>query len=64
MSLKVMPTTSPKPSNPEIEDQIRRLAQELYEGRNPGDGTELDDWLKAEKEVLSRSQRKAAKASS
>jgi len=35
----------------ELEDQIRRRAQELYEARGREDGHELDDWLRAEEEI-------------
>jgi len=35
-----------------LEDQIRRRAYELYEARGRQDGHELDDWLRAEGEIL------------
>ncbi len=36
---------------PELEQQIRRRAYELYEQRGKEDGHELDDWLQAESEI-------------
>jgi hypothetical protein len=38
-------------SAPDIQEQIRRRAHELYEQRGRHDGHELDDWLQAESEV-------------
>ena len=38
-----------------VERKIRLRAEELYQGRSVAHGTALDDWLKAEKEVLARS---------
>ena len=34
------------------EDQIRERAYELYERRGKQDGNELEDWLKAEADIL------------
>jgi hypothetical protein len=42
-----------KPKTPELDDQIRRRAYELYEERGRTDGAELEDWVRAETEVLS-----------
>ncbi len=36
---------------PNLEDNIRRRAYELYEERGREDGHDLDDWLRAEDEV-------------
>ena len=55
-----MPDESPrtlpgKPSidaPPNLEEEIRRLAFELYVERGREDGHDLDDWLNAEAEVL------------
>ena len=38
-------------SNPNLADQIRRRAYELYEARGREEGYELDDWLHAEAEI-------------
>ena len=45
---------------PELEDQIRRRAYELYEARGREDGHDFDDWLQAETEILTAQQRAAA----
>lgn len=37
---------------PEIEDAIRRRAQQLYERRGRTPGHEIEDWLQAEAETL------------
>jgi hypothetical protein len=39
-------------SNPRIEKEIRQRAYVLYEGRGRADGRALEDWLKAEEEVM------------
>ena len=44
----------------ELEHQIRLRAQELYEARGREDGHELDDWLRAEKEITGKKSRTAA----
>ena len=36
---------------PDLHEQIRRRAHDLYEQRGREDGHELDDWLRAESEV-------------
>ena len=38
----------------ELEHQIRLRAQELYEERVREDGHELDDWLRAEAEIMQK----------
>jgi hypothetical protein len=50
---KPMKVTKP---SPDLQEQIRRRAHELYEQRGRDDGHELDDWLQAESEL---SQQKA-----
>ncbi len=35
----------------DLQEQIRRRAYQLYGERGRGDGLELDDWLRAEREV-------------
>ena len=39
---------------PNLADQIRRRAYELYEERGREEGHELEDWLRAEEEVRGR----------
>ena len=53
------PRTIPDPTK--LEEQIRRRAYALYEARGREDGHDLDDWLRAEAEILG-TQRKAAAA--
>jgi hypothetical protein len=36
---------------PDLQEQIRRRAHELYEQRGRDEGHELDDWLHAESDV-------------
>ena len=58
-----MPTdTNKKPStrkvsSEKIEDQIRQRAYELYEARGREDGHDLEDWLRAEEEVMEQKVR-------
>jgi hypothetical protein len=50
---KKQPTT--EISEPqELEHQIRLRAQELYEARGREDGHALDDWLRAEAEIMQK----------
>ena len=49
-------TTDPQ----ELEHQIRLRAQELYEARGREDGHELDDWLRAEAEIMQKKARTIA----
>ncbi len=53
------------PVNPEValqqvEEAIRVRAHELYEERGRQDGHDLEDWLRAENEILSRKTRSIA----
>jgi hypothetical protein len=43
-----------------LEDEIRRRAYELYEERGRENGDELDDWLRAETELMAETLREAA----
>jgi DUF2934 family protein len=47
-------------SAPELEEQIRRRAYELYEQRGREDGHELDDWLQAESEITQKKAKTVA----
>jgi hypothetical protein len=38
---------------PNIEEEIRKRAYELFEARGGEDGQELEDWLRAEEEIKS-----------
>jgi hypothetical protein len=44
----------------DLQSAIRRRAYELYEQRGYMDGSELDDWLEAESEVLEPQRASAA----
>ena len=54
-SPKKFPATATNDSRDlELEDQIRHRAYELYEARGREDGRELDDWLRAEAEIMQK----------
>jgi len=42
----------PIDAHPNLEEEIRRHAYEIYEERGRQDGHSLDDWLLAEDEIL------------
>ncbi len=44
----------------DLEDQIRLRAQQLYEEGGREDGHELDDWLRAEAEIMQKKARTTA----
>ncbi len=44
--------SSANPVDIGVQDIIRQRAYELYEERGRGDGSELQDWVEAETEVL------------
>ena len=53
--MKTVKRPDPRRKTPDpaaLEEQIRRRAYELYEARNRQDGHGLEDWLRAENEVL------------
>jgi Protein of unknown function (DUF2934) len=41
----------PIQAHPNLEEEIRRLAYELYEERGREHGRDIDDWVRAEAEV-------------
>jgi DUF2934 family protein len=45
---------------PRIEEEIRNRAYELFEARGREEGHELEDWLRAEGEILNRKSDTAA----
>jgi hypothetical protein len=47
------------PYSQSLEDQIRQRAYYLYEARGRGDGLALEDWLRAEEEILGAALRMA-----
>ena len=50
--IKSTPRNIPTDAHPNLEEEIRRLAFEIYVERRREDGHDLDDWLHAEAEVL------------
>ena len=44
----------------ELEDRIRLRAHELYEARGREDGHDLEDWLRAEEEIMEQKARPVA----
>lgn len=53
--MKTVKRPDPRRKTPDpaaLEDQIRRRAFELYEARGCQDGHGLEDWLRAESEIL------------
>ena len=57
---KKQPKNIAADSHPNLEEEIRRCAYELYEERGRKDGHDLDDWLRAEAEVAGSAVRLAA----
>jgi hypothetical protein len=58
-------TSDPTPTeanlnSPELEEQIRVRAYELYEQRGKDEGHEIDDWLQAEAELTGKTKTVAA----
>ena len=47
-------------SHPNLEEQIRRRAHELYEERGREDGHDMEDWLRAEAEITAKNAKTAA----
>ena len=45
---------------PNVEDQVRRRAYELYEQRGIEHGHDVDDWLRAEEEIKQTRTRRVA----
>ena len=48
-----------EPTTPEILEQIRARAHELFEQRGREEGHDMDDWLQAEAEVTQQQQQTA-----
>lgn len=45
---------------PNLEEQIRKRAYELFEARGSEEGHELEDWLRAEEEIRARETKAVA----
>jgi DUF2934 family protein len=54
------PTDIASRPHPNLEEEIRRRAYEIYEERGREDGHDLDDWLRAEAEVIGTGARTVA----
>ena len=54
------PPTAAQAEPQNLEEQIRHRAYELYEERGREDGHDLDDWLRAEAEIVQRRSRTIA----
>ena len=48
--------TDRQQENLSTEERIRQRAHELYLQRGDGAGSELDDWLEAERQIMSESE--------
>ena len=59
ISSRRIPTQVTK-STPDVQEQIRLRAYELYEQRENDSGHELDDWLQAEAEVTQQKAKAVA----
>jgi len=46
------PGKEPQHDKPSLQEKIRRRAYELYVQRGNQPGSEVDDWLRAEEEIL------------
>lgn len=51
------PATTGSTTNTPDEDAIRRRAYEIYVGRGANGGSPVEDWLQAERELLSGRRR-------
>lgn len=51
---KTKKTTTKKNSSQNLEEDVRKRAYEISQERGKGDGDELSDWLKAEKEIKAK----------
>jgi hypothetical protein len=57
---KKKPKNPATESHPNLEEEIRRRAYELYEARGCEAGHDLDDWRRAEEEVVGTTEELAA----
>jgi hypothetical protein len=57
---KSTPVTAISDQRPNLEEEIRCRAYELYVDRDRKDGHDFDDWLRAEAEVTGTAVRLAA----
>jgi len=57
MAVIEMPASSEAPND--VREQIARRAYELYEARGREDGHDVDDWLRAEAEIIGEAAKAA-----
>jgi hypothetical protein len=48
---------TPPEMHPNLEEEVRRHAYELYDERGRQDGHALDDWLQAEAEITGKNSK-------
>jgi len=60
MPMQKTPTLVRNEPSPILEEQIRSRAYELYETRGREDAHEMEDWLRAESELASKSSERSA----
>ena len=58
--LKNQPAKATTGPHPNLDEEIRRRAYEIYESRGREDGYDLDDWLRAEAETTGTAVKTAA----
>jgi hypothetical protein len=46
--------------SPDLQEAIRQRAYEIYQQRGGKNGTDMEDWILAEREILDRSGRRTA----
>lgn len=56
---KKSPTLVTSTPSQSYEEQIRRRAYELYEARGREDGHDIEDWLRAESEIIDKTAKTA-----
>ena len=54
------PENIPTDAHPNLEEEIRRRAFEIYVEHGREDGHDLDDWLEAESEITAAAVKRAA----
>jgi hypothetical protein len=52
------PAHEPEPEDLPLEERIRQRAHELYIDRGSESGSEVDDWLQAEEEIMEAEDQK------
>jgi len=54
------PSSSATNDKQELREQVIQRAYELYEARGREDGHDLEDWLRAEEEIMEKKMRRIA----